>query len=96
VTVTGDSVLALPARSGRNVIVLSATEPKPDASDFLRDAYQKRADVVRLFPGATQVWVDGGHDIPLEHPDAVIDAIRSVQRGTPKRDGVGIGEDQVR
>jgi pimeloyl-ACP methyl ester carboxylesterase len=35
--------------------------------------------MVRLFPAATQIWVEGGHNIPLEHPEAVIDAIRRVQ-----------------
>jgi pimeloyl-ACP methyl ester carboxylesterase len=42
------------------------------------DANEKRKDVARLYPGAQQVWVDSGHGIPLEKPEAVISAIKQV------------------
>ena len=38
---------------------------------------QKRADFAHLYPGSTQVWVDSGHGIPLEKPEAVVSAIRA-------------------
>lgn len=42
------------------------------------DANAKRQDIARLYPGAQQIWVDSGRGIPLESPEAVIAAIRSV------------------
>jgi pimeloyl-ACP methyl ester carboxylesterase len=85
---TGASVLALPPPSGKPVIVLSARQPMRETSVLARDANAKRIDIVRLHPGAKQVWVDSGHAIPLEKPDAVIEAIREVlaaQPSTPAR-----------
>lgn len=40
------------------------------------DANAKRKDIARLYPGSKQVWVDSGHTIPLEKPEAVVAAIR--------------------
>lgn len=57
---------ALPPFSGKPVIVLSAKGPMSDTSELARDANAKRADIVRLHPGAKQVWVDSGHAIPLK------------------------------
>lgn len=75
---TGAAVLALPPFTGKLVIVLSAQKPMSETSDLARDANAKRVDIVRLHPGAKQVWVDSGHAMPLEKPDAVIAAIREV------------------
>lgn len=72
---TGEAVLALPAFTGKPVFVLSAAQPLQDSSPLADDANAKRKDIVRLYPGAKQVWVDSGHGIPLERPDAVITAI---------------------
>ncbi|BBL73787.1 alpha/beta fold hydrolase [Methylomagnum ishizawai] len=73
---TGEAVLALPAPSGLPVRVLSATGPKDADTALARDVLEKRKDIVRLFPGAEQVWVDSGHGIPLEKPGAVVATIR--------------------
>lgn len=73
---TGQAVLALPPPAGLPVYVLSAERPLRESSALADDANAKRRDLVRLYPGATQIWVDSGHVIPLEKPDAVIDAIR--------------------
>lgn len=61
-----------PPLTGKPIIVLST-----DAADTecVRDLEEKRGDIVNLFPGATQGWVDGGHAIPLDHPETVIKAI---------------------
>jgi pimeloyl-ACP methyl ester carboxylesterase len=42
---------------------------------------------VRLYPGARQIWVDSGHNVPTENPAAVINAIRaalSPRRAAPR------------
>ncbi|WP_293812523.1 alpha/beta fold hydrolase [uncultured Bosea sp.] len=75
---TGAAMLALPPLSGKPVIVLSAKGPMSETSELARDANAKRVDIARLHPGAKQVWVDSGHGIPLERPEAVVAAIRDV------------------
>lgn len=75
---TGAAVLALAPFTGKPVIVLSAQKPMSDTSDLARDANAKRVKIVHLHPGAKQVWVDSGHAMPLEKPDAVISAIHEV------------------
>ncbi len=78
IPLTGSEMLALPAFSGKPVIVLSAQRPMEDESELAKFANSKRVDIVRLHPGAKQVWVDSGHAIPLEKPEAVIAAVREV------------------
>jgi pimeloyl-ACP methyl ester carboxylesterase len=75
---TGEQVLALPAFSGKPVIVLSAMQPMDKKGALADDANEKRKDIAHLYPGARQVWVDSGHGIPLEKPEMVIAAIRQV------------------
>jgi pimeloyl-ACP methyl ester carboxylesterase len=67
---TGEAVLGLPAFTGKPVIILSAAHPV--------EANEKRKDLLRLYPGAKQIWVDSGHLIPRENPESVISAIREV------------------
>lgn len=73
---TGQAVLALPPPTGLPVFVLSAEQPLREKSALADDANAKRRDFVRLYPGASLIWVDSGHAIPLEKPEAVIEAIR--------------------
>lgn len=75
---TGAAMLALPPLEGKPVIVLSAKGPMSETSEIARDANAKRVDIARLHPGARQVWVDSGHGIPLEKPEAVVAAIHEV------------------
>jgi pimeloyl-ACP methyl ester carboxylesterase len=75
---TGAAMLALPPLIGKPVVILIAQQPMSEASELARDANAKRSEIVRLHPGAKQVWVDSGHAIPLEKPDAVIAAIHEV------------------
>lgn len=82
IDVTGETVLRLPSFTGKPVIVLSASEPMKEKSELADDANEKRKDLVRLYPGAKQIWVDSGHGIPLEKPEPIILAIREV---LPKR-----------
>lgn len=64
-------MLGLPTFTGKPVIILNATQTI--------NATEKR-DLLRLYPGARQIWVDSGHHIPRENPEAVISAIREVLR----------------
>jgi hypothetical protein len=84
---TGAEISHLPPFTGKPVVVLSALKPLAEKSALMDDANAKRADIARLFPGSRQVWVDSGHFIQWEKPEAVINAIRDVlttgQRGTP-------------
>lgn len=73
---TGDQIMALPTVDGKPVIVLSAKESIGGTTELAQDAREKRKDFVRLYPGCTQIWIDSGHDIPHDNPDAVIAAIR--------------------
>lgn len=75
---TGEQVLALPSVSGKPVLVLSALQPTDEHSELADHANAKRRDLLRLYPGGRQVWVDSGHAIPLEKPDAVVSAIREL------------------
>lgn len=91
---TGAAMLALPPLTGKPVVVLSALKPMSETSELARDSNAKRSDIARLHPGAKQVWVDSGHVIPLEKPDAVIAAIHEVllnvqaaQSHSPSTDG---------
>jgi len=73
---TGKQVLDLPTVSGKPVFVLSASKPLDEKSTLADDANAKRKDITRLYPGSKQIWVDCGHGIPLEKPEAVVAAIR--------------------
>lgn len=76
VNAAGEAMLGLPAFVGKPVTILSAMRPKQEKSALAADANEKRQDIARLHPGARQLWVDSGHAIPLEKPEAVISAIR--------------------
>lgn len=74
---TGEQVLGLPTTAGIPVFVLSASEPMKETSDLARFANEKRVEIAGMYPGSKQIWVESGHAIPLEKPEAVIGAIRS-------------------
>ncbi|MBS0507521.1 MAG: alpha/beta fold hydrolase [Proteobacteria bacterium] len=74
---TGEQVLGLPTLSGAQVFVLNASGDLQETSAAARFANEKRQDLVHLYPGSKQVWVESGHAIPLEKPEDVVDAIRS-------------------
>lgn len=74
---TGQRVLSLPVDPAMPVFVLSALRPMQVTSALADDANRKRADLARLYPGSEQIWVDSDHGIPLEKPDAVVQAIRA-------------------
>lgn len=73
---TGQQVLQLSPPKGVKVFVLSAKLPMKEHSELADDANRKRVALAGLYPGATQIWVDSGHAIPLEKPEAVVSAIR--------------------
>lgn len=77
---TGSQVSNLPVDPSVPVWVLSALRATGAPSALADDANHKRADIAYLYPGSTQVWVDSGHGIPLEKPEAVVSAIRDAVR----------------
>ena len=79
---TGQAMLALPPFKSSNTIVLSAKKPMSETSVLAQDSNQKRVDILRLHPGAKQVWVESGHAIPLEKPAAIINAISEILNAT--------------
>jgi len=78
INVTGEDVLQLATFTGKPVFVLSALQPMKENSTLADDANEKRKDIARLYPGSKQIWVDSGHGIPLEKPEAIISTIREV------------------
>ncbi len=75
---TGAALVALPPFTGKPVTILSAAKPMSESSELARDSNAKQIDIVRLNPGARQLWVDSGHAIPLEKPEAVVAAVREI------------------
>lgn len=73
---TGQQVLHTPTFSGKPVVVLSAISNSE--SEFGQFVKVKRTDLPRLYPGSTQNWVESGHFIQRDRPEAVIQAIRAV------------------
>lgn len=73
---TGQSIMLLPTFTQHPAFILNALNPSADSSDLAEDAHKKRSDLVTLYPDATVTWLDSGHHIPLEKPDAIINAIR--------------------
>ena len=78
VDATGKQVLTLPTLTGKPITILSANDWLNDKSEEIRDATEYHKDFVGLYPGCIHIWVDSGHDIPHDNPDAVITAIRDV------------------
>ena len=73
---TGEQLLRFPTLLNKQVFVLSASEPMKEKSPLADDVNAKRKDIALLYPGSKQIWVDCGHGIPLEKPEAVISTIR--------------------
>lgn len=79
VSETGRQVLALPPFTSARVIILSAQQPMSDMStELARHSNALRERFPELWPGAEVRWVDSGHGIPLEAPDAVICAVEDL------------------
>ena len=78
INATGDAVLELPMPMHIPVWILAAKKEQDRVSTdaYIRDTQDKRQDLLRLYPQAKVVWVDSGHVIPLEKPEAVIEAIQ--------------------
>lgn len=54
------------------MIVLSASQPLKDKPELADDGNMKRKDIVNLYSGSRQVWIDCCHDIPLAKPEPII------------------------
>lgn len=77
INATGEAVLALPMPTHIPVWILAAKKDQDRVTDdaYVQDTQEKRLDLLRMYPQAKIIWVDSGHGIPLEKPDAVIDAV---------------------
>ena len=74
---TGRQVLAAPPLpADLPVVILIATDRS--GTDIARFDNAKRADFAQLYPHARVREVEGGHNVPIERPQAVIQAIRDV------------------
>ncbi len=74
-TQTGRQVLALPTIESFPVYVLSASVPMKETSKLAQFSNALRQDIARMYPNSKQIWVDSGHAIPIEKPEAVVTAI---------------------
>jgi predicted alpha/beta hydrolase family esterase len=74
---SGEDILALPTFD-KTVVVLSASKPMKESSKLADHANKLRKDIANLYPNSKQTWVDSGHVIPLEKPEAIVDAVYSV------------------
>lgn len=74
---TGRQVLAAPALpEGLPTVILVA--PNRSGGSIAAFDNAMREDFGRLYPAARLAVVTGGHNIPLENPSAILDAIRAV------------------
>lgn len=71
---TGEDVLALKPYDGI-VRILSSLESQNDNSTFGKIAHEKRKDFKNLYLNSKQIWLDCGHNIPVEKPEVVIETI---------------------
>jgi len=77
-SLTGKQVLDVPMAGNFPVYVLSAAEPMKETSELARFSNALRQDIALMYPNSKQVWVDSGHAIPIEKPEAVVNAVRAV------------------
>jgi pimeloyl-ACP methyl ester carboxylesterase len=80
-----DEVRAAPAIPDVPLVVVTHTQSDPNEwpPDWDQATFDKlqtglQADLVKLTSKGSQMLVDGGHDIPEEHPEAVVEAILKV------------------
>ena len=84
---TGREVLASPpVPSDLPIAILVAPDQSATAIASFDNA--KRRDFAKLYPQAAVFEITGGHDIPQERPQAVIDAVREVLRRAAGRTNV--------
>lgn len=79
---SGEQVLALAPLDTQKIrtVIMLATEPENPTSKLEKHAVDMRQDFHRLYPGAEFVTVKGGHGIPLESPEIVIEQIRKLSK----------------
>jgi pimeloyl-ACP methyl ester carboxylesterase len=74
---TGRETLAAPPPPER-IPVAILVAPDPANAEIAAFDNALRADYKRLYPKARFSEVEGGHEIPLERPEAVAEALRAV------------------
>lgn len=72
---TGEQVLANPWHQSCPVFVLQAKSRNFRMSALNQFSLDKKQDFLKLYPGCTLTWLDSGHNIQHEHPEAVLTAL---------------------
>ena len=79
----GQAILEMPRLAKKPMSILSATQVEykkdnPDKVKMIDASIQLQKEYSKLYPFAKQTWVESGHLIQYEKPDAIVDAIRSI------------------
>lgn len=79
----GQAILELPRIVKKPMSILSATqvEYKKDNLDKVKEidnSIKLQKEYMKLYPFAKQTWVESGHLIQYEKPDAIVDAVRKI------------------
>jgi pimeloyl-ACP methyl ester carboxylesterase len=87
---TGENELSEINKSGEQVMsysienlsfpirILTASKPEIGSNDYERDLIEKRKNLALLYPNSKQIFINGGHSIPLENPNSIISAIQEM------------------
>ena len=79
----GQGLLTSPATQEIPITILSATlkediAENPEWEKMIAGMHKKQEEYLTLYPWAKQTWVDSGHNIHFEKPEAVIEAIKDI------------------
>ena len=79
----GHAVLKMPSFGEKPMVILSATKVeqkayKCDKMEMIDESIADQKAYAKLYPFAKRTWVDSGHLIQYEKPDAVVNAVREL------------------
>jgi len=69
---SGEQILALPTVTKKPMTILSAAEPSMSKSELADHTMGLKKDFKLLYPEAKQIWIEGGHNIPIEKPEVIL------------------------
>ncbi|HRF57130.1 MAG TPA: alpha/beta fold hydrolase [Campylobacterales bacterium] len=69
---SGEQILALPTVTKKPITILSAAEPSMNKSELADHTMGLKKDFKTLYPEAKQIWIEGGHNIPIEKPEVIL------------------------
>ena len=79
----GQAVLKMPSFGEKPMVILSATKVEEkahncDKMQMIEESIAHQKEYAKLYPHATQTWVESGHLIQYEKPDIIVNAIKEV------------------